>query len=87
MVKRMFKSVSKILKLRMRSCTFPNLCMSDLARVMRDLGLITTVKDGAKKVKQVWFKAKAECSEELPAGDDGQDNCKIDHVKMLLTVF
>ena len=87
MVKQMFKSVSKILKLRMRSGTFPNLCMSDLARVMRDLGLIDTIKGGAKKVKQVWFKARAECSEEKPQNADEEHPCKIDHIKMLLTVF
>lgn len=60
MVKRMYKKVSKIFKLRMRSCTFPSLSIADLTRVMRDLGLIHTVKDGAKKVKEVWFKALAE---------------------------
>jgi len=67
----MFKKVTKILKLRMRSSTFPSLCISDLARVMRDLGLITTIKSGMRKVKEVWFRVKAECTEgEIPAAGD-----------------
>ena len=76
-VKQMYKRVSKIFKLRMRSSTFPQLCMADLAKTMRDVGMIPTVKSGMAKVKEVWFKVKALYEEEpataaLPSG--GEEN-------------
>jgi len=60
----MYKKVTKIFKLRMRTSTFPVLCISDLARVMRDLSLIPSVKTGMSKVKNVWFKIKNQCLED-----------------------
>ena len=63
-VKQMYKKVTKIFKLRMRTSTFPVICMSDLARVMRDIGLIPSVKKGMSKVKNVWFKVKNQSQEE-----------------------
>ena len=84
MVKHMFKKVSKIFKLRMRSSTFPSLNIADLARVMRDLGLIPNIKGGMKKVKEVWFKVKAECSEPEQASTEhcctGDLGPKRDHI-------
>lgn len=94
-VQGMYKKVVKIFKLRMRSGTFPVVCMSDLARVMRDLGLIPSVKKGLAKVKEVWFKIKAETTTEpdpatLPPPTE--DNAfrpgpviKRDHISFLLS--
>ena len=63
-VKQMYKKVTKIFKLRMRTSTFPVICMSDLARVMRDIGLIPSIKKGMSKVKCIWFKVKNQQQEE-----------------------
>ncbi len=57
-VKKMYPKVELIFKMRMRSCTFPTLSMSDLARVMRDLGLIPNIRRGMSLVKEVWFHVK-----------------------------
>ena len=87
----MFKKITKIFKLRMRSNTFPCLCISDLTRVMRDLGLIENIKGGMKQVKEIWFRVLEECTEggqeAITADVDPTRpslSPKRDHISMLL---
>jgi hypothetical protein len=50
----MWKKIKKIFKLRLRQCTFPVLNISDMIRVMRDLGLLVCAQNSQSLAQKIW---------------------------------